>query len=126
MLADLIATASLHWPQSPCRGREHVKIVNEARMDELSGGKPRIEAWALGRRCEVLISPGRVGRQPRRQICRLLVHEFGHLAGRRHSTRRNSVMFPVIEDLAANAPECRKYGTTVFSFVSSGHLTRSR
>jgi hypothetical protein len=69
------SVASNYWPQSPCHGREVVRFV-----DELA---PGLEGWAAQDDCTVQVLR-RVDRYPAHE-CQLLIHEFGHLAGREHT-----------------------------------------
>jgi hypothetical protein len=54
---------------------------------------PRV-AQAVQPGCLVQLSP-RWRTWPHPMLCSILVHEVGHLAGRRHSTNPHSVMYPV-------------------------------
>jgi hypothetical protein len=100
-VADAVTpTARRAWPGSRCAGRERVRVDNPglAARSALVGGR-RLLGYAIGapflphRRsanCLVII---RAGMTPLR-TCSVLAHEFGHLAGRRHT--RTGIMAPTV------------------------------
>lgn len=45
--------------------------------------------------CKMWLDPA-IGKLPEGQQCAVIVHEFGHMRGHKHSTRPRSVMFPMI------------------------------
>jgi hypothetical protein len=103
-VADAVAPiARRAWPGSRCAGRERVEVDNrrlyaQARGDALARGE-RLLGYAVGapflrhRRSEACLVVVREGMMPRR-VCSVLAHEFGHLAGRRHT--RTGIMVPYL------------------------------
>lgn len=107
MLAEAVAVAAMHWPASPCHGRERVVLVSVAKMDRVST-TPRSWGWAIGPRCTVLVALQRVPHASTRYLCRMLVHEFGHLAGLEHTSDPRDVMNHKVRDIRADTPDCWK------------------
>jgi hypothetical protein len=90
-LAQAAAVAGAQWPDSRCRGRERVIWTSQ---DELDAAHPGAGAAADAsvRDCTVRLSErARSWSGPR--TCALLQHEFGHLAGRAHSSDPMDVMY---------------------------------
>lgn len=103
-LRQAIRIADAHWPTSPCRGRQQVIGITPAVADAY---RPGVLAYApADGSCRVWVAWQRLAGYPTRLRCRLLVHEFGHLAGRGHSTRPASVMYPTLMDLRVNTLDC--------------------
>jgi hypothetical protein len=101
--AAAVPIARRAWPGSRCAGRERVTVDNrglaaEARREGLIRGQ-RFLGYAVGapflrhRRSEDCLVIVRAGMSPQR-LCSVLAHEFGHLAGRRHT--RTGIMAPRI------------------------------
>lgn len=95
--AVLIADA--HWPASPCHGRERV-VVAPALIP------PGALAYTPPGGCTVFVEWRRMRGMPFREKCRLLVHEFGHMAGFGHRSDLASVMYPTLMDVATNTLDC--------------------
>ncbi len=53
---------------------------------------PHLLSGAETDRCRILINADLADDMPRAMVCTLVVHEWGHLAGREHSPDRDSVM----------------------------------
>lgn len=100
--------AQARFPASPCSGHTAIVAVSPQRLDQLA---PRAEgmhpiAAADPRRCVVYVAFRRMHQQLLRFKCRVLVHEFGHLAGLGHSTDPRSVMYPITQDIPINSLAC--------------------
>jgi hypothetical protein len=54
---------------------------------------PHLLSGADTERCRILLNADLADKMPRAMVCTLVVHEWGHLAGREHSTDRSSVMY---------------------------------
>lgn len=84
-LAARVAAAT--WPSSPCHDREQVLWRRGRDLDALypaQAAEARIVGLALqDGSCRVLIAIDRLSPYLR-DVCRLLAHEFGHLAGADH------------------------------------------
>lgn len=104
-LPRAIAVADAHWPASPCHGREVVVPTDQAGLTAL-GEPARVGAAAVRGSCKVLVVWDDWARGAARLKCRMLEHEFGHLAGRDHSMNPASVMFPMVQDVGANSEDC--------------------
>lgn len=101
--------AESFWPGSPCAGREQIAVVPQAMgTDEFSGQDVRVWGMALNSDpfCRVVIDS--ITPDDRVMLCYVLAHEFGHLAGRNHSTDPDDLMFPALlkppPQCAADAP----------------------
>lgn len=94
-LGAALPVARAAWPNSPCRDREQVAFV----APELSNGEIELQGEhgaglaMMDGSCRVYISLEPLTGY---QLCALLTHEFGHLAGREHSSDPRSVMFPTV------------------------------
>ena len=64
----------------------------QAQWTELT---PGVLAQVQRGRCRIQFSPA-IRHYPFRWFCTVVVHEYGHLAGRSHSTNPRSVMFPFL------------------------------
>lgn len=108
MPAGLYEAARSSWPGSPCAGREDVTIMDRAAFDAAMG-QPGIggHAWYDGS-CRVLIAADQLtyltSEAGRAAVCTLVAHEFGHLAGYRHSDDPADVMWP--EGNRPSTPAC--------------------
>jgi hypothetical protein len=90
VLAQAAAVASAHWPSSRCRGKESVVWTPQAQLDAAHPGEG-VAADASAKDCDVRLSEAaRHWSGP--MICALLEHEFGHLAGRAHTSDPTDVM----------------------------------
>lgn len=106
-LAAAIAVASAHWPQSPCRGREVVIGVTRRQVDEAQPGQEAGAYALLDGSCTVMVAWEAWHGSLMRLRCRVLVHEFGHLAGLVHNSNPRSVMYgDALPDIAANSWDC--------------------
>lgn len=84
-------TASAQWPGSKCRGREVVAWVPQVVLDATHAVRG-LAGDALRATCTVrVVASARTWPGPR--LCALLQHEFGHLAGRRHTRDPRDVMY---------------------------------
>jgi len=112
-LTQAIAVADAHWPDSPCKGREIV-LPADAALSVRYGAGETAAAFSDPYLCRVWVRydllPTRV---PTWQLrCRLLEHEFGHLAGWRsttgqyHSDNIRSVMYPILQNDYHNSLDC--------------------
>jgi hypothetical protein len=95
MLAASIAVALAFWgPAPPPCTVESVRVV------DFAGGEWGV-AWVGGPTCPIEI-------QTRRwkwwELCATVVHEYGHVYGRGHSSDPDDVMAPFLSD---PAPMCR-------------------
>lgn len=101
-LTRAIAVADAHWPASPCKGREVVIPADQATIDQFVPGAGSVAtSW-----CRVFVNWGLWAHYPARHKCRMLEHEFGHLAGHGHSLKPASVMFPIVFDVGINSLDC--------------------
>ena len=94
-----IAVADAHWPTSACFGNHQITWASNGPVGEYGEG--------LVGGCAVTIFwdtiPVDGYRQQLRMLCTLLEHEFGHNAGREHSSNPRDPMYPY---LVRNAPDC--------------------
>lgn len=90
-LGRALPVARAAWPDSPCTGREYVafKAPDLVEDGQLSYFGDTGDAYALPQGCRVYISTSVLSGY---QLCALLVHEFGHLAGQGHSSDPESIM----------------------------------
>lgn len=89
----------------PACGQPHVETSTPEDYEAEHGtgvfdGEP--EAWADEERCTIVINP-RYKLRTAVKRCHVIVHEWGHLAGREHSENPRSVMYA--EDLVAEGLE---------------------
>lgn len=100
------AIADSYYPASACHGRAVVVPVSESRFTDYwqDGGEAGMLSVVGDCRVEVVWS--RWKDYPWRDVCRALVHEYGHLAGLQHSTDRTSVMFPGVFDIPQGSLRC--------------------
>jgi Matrixin len=80
-IAHFVPVARSLWPGSPCAGRESIAVVDAS--DGWVG-----HAYRDACRVEVLRTVRRG-----QWLCKVLVHEFGHLAGYDHVNDRGSIMY---------------------------------
>jgi hypothetical protein len=107
-----IKIADDHWPNSPCHGRITVSTATEADLIE-AREPPTTGAWADPPTCHVYVVWSKFRNKLMRVKCRMLVHEFGHLAGYTynntdtyHSPNRRSVMYFQVLDVPYNSLDC--------------------
>src|SRR4051812_9004641 len=85
-LAQFLPIARAAWPGSPCAGRETVHLAANAALRAqapvIAGPGEALNGMAEAATCEVWLSSSMTART----FCTVLVHEFGHLAGREHTT----------------------------------------
>jgi hypothetical protein len=107
-LARMEAIADARYPASPCHGRTVVMTVAPQRLDRMSPDFKRLHpiAAAQSSTCHVYVAFQRMHQQLLRFKCRVLMHEFGHLAGLGHSTNPHSVMYPITQDIPNNSLAC--------------------
>jgi hypothetical protein len=84
---DLLPVARAHWPDSPCAGREVVAVTRGLRT--VQGDPAMGMAWVGDGGCRVEIRSGLTDYE----LCTVLVHELGHLAGQAHSDDPASPMY---------------------------------
>lgn len=98
-IAAYAPVARAAWPGSACAGREQIEVVAEieARPDGIDAAG---EAWES--ECHVRVEADLTGSG----LCRILVHEFGHLAGLDHDPHPESVMHATTT--ASIVPACDK------------------
>jgi hypothetical protein len=112
-LPQAIAIADAHWPDSPCQGHVAVIPADKATVDALVPGAGSVATSF----CRVLVNWDAWARYPARQKCRMLEHEFGHLAGYSHAMDPTSVMFPMIFDVTAHSSDCaRAFPSSVVAY----------
>jgi hypothetical protein len=91
-LAAYLPIARAAWPGSPCTGRENVHLAGDdilrAQAPAVAGPGAALNGVATPETCEVWLAGG----MDARTFCTVLVHEFGHLAGREHTTTPGDVM----------------------------------
>ena len=91
-LAQYLPIARAAWPGSPCAGREQVHLGGDvalrAAAPAVAGPGEALNGMATPQTCEVWLS----ARMDARTFCAVLVHEFGHLAGREHVATLGDVM----------------------------------
>jgi hypothetical protein len=91
-LAAYLPIARAAWPGSPCAGRENVHLAGDAILrteaPAVAGPGGALNGIATPETCEVWLASG----MDARTFCTVLVHEFGHLAGRQHTTTPGDVM----------------------------------
>lgn len=120
------AIADSYYPTSPCHGRVVVVPVSQAHLDTFWPGFDS-GMVAVAETCTVEVSWSTWDGAPWRQVCRGLVHEFGHLAGLGHSTNRASVMFPTTFDIAQGSERCwRAFYDTEGALYSRRELAHAR
>lgn len=100
------AIADSYYPTSPCHGRTVVIPVGPARIVDYWHGTSDMGAVSTPVGCRIEIDWTRFADQPWRVACRLLVHEYGHLAGLGHSPDRSSVMYEQLFDIAQGSERC--------------------
>jgi hypothetical protein len=98
---ELLATARAPWTGSPCAGREVVAVVPNGTLDDVTGVRVSARAFQDGS-CRLALTD-RVIHDPVR-LCFVLMHEFGHLAGRDHSDNPADVMYG--QGFYNNQPAC--------------------
>jgi hypothetical protein len=106
--------ASEHWPTSGCKGREQVRVAPTAQLlaRTLSADEPGTlimgAAGLRDPRCVVYLN-GDVPRWSPALLCLVAEHEFGHLAGHKHSTTPDDVM----NAIDGRSPDCEEaFGIT--------------
>jgi hypothetical protein len=91
-LQQFLPIARAAWPGSPCAGREAVHLAGDAALraqaPAIAGPGESLNGMAEPDTCEVWLSSTMTART----FCTVLVHEFGHLAGRGHTTTPGDVM----------------------------------
>ena len=91
-LQQFLPIARAAWPGSPCAGREQVHLASDAALraqaPAIAGPGESLNGMAEPDACEVWMASG----MSARTFCTVLVHEFGHLAGRGHSDAAGDVM----------------------------------
>jgi hypothetical protein len=92
-LALFLPIARAAWPGSPCAGREAVHIQADtllrAEAPLVTGdGNSMLDGMAAPETCEIWMA----GDLSALTFCSVLVHEFGHLAGREHTDTPGDVM----------------------------------
>jgi hypothetical protein len=91
-LQQFLPIARAAWPGSPCAGREAVHLAGDAALraqaPAIAGPGESLNGMAEPDTCEVWLSSTMTART----FCGVLVHEFGHLAGRGHTTTPGDVM----------------------------------
>lgn len=92
-LAAFLPIARAAWPASPCAGRESVYLAGDAALRaqaaSLTGHTGDVlNGMAAPETCEVWLASGMTAGT----FCTVLVHEFGHLAGRQHTTAPGDLM----------------------------------
>jgi hypothetical protein len=92
-LAMFLPIARAAWPASPCAGRETVHLQSDtllrAEAPLVTGdANSMLDGMAAPERCEVWMA----GDLTALTFCSVLVHEFGHLAGREHADTPGDVM----------------------------------
>jgi Matrixin len=91
-LAQFLPIARAAWPGSRCAGREQVHLGADAALraqaPALAGPGESLNGIAEPDTCEVWLASA----MSARTFCTVLVHEFGHLAGRGHTTTPGDVM----------------------------------
>jgi hypothetical protein len=92
-LGRFLPLARAAWPGSPCAGREVVHLAATARLATeapalTTNPGDMLEGMAAPATCEVWMAAG----LDTLQFCVVLVHEFGHLAGRDHDHVPGDVM----------------------------------
>jgi hypothetical protein len=93
-----LSVAEQAFGRPPC-GIPRVEVSTPARYQRAHGtayfddGEPL--AWADEDRCAIVINPNvaRLAVRTAVKRCHVIVHEWGHLAGREHSENPRSVMF---------------------------------
>jgi hypothetical protein len=91
-LARFLPIARAAWPDSPCAGRELVHLAGDtalrAEAPFIAGAHEGLNGMAAPETCEVWLSSA----MSAQTFCTVLVHEFGHLAGRLHTTEPGDLM----------------------------------
>jgi len=91
-LAQFLPIARAAWPGSPCAGREQVRLSGDTALRAVApaivGPGEAPDGMAEPQTCQVWLSSA----MDARTFCTVLVHEFGHLAGRDHTATPGDVM----------------------------------
>jgi hypothetical protein len=92
-LTAFLPIARAAWPGSPCAGREAVHLAGDealrANSLALTGHAGDVlNGMAAPETCEIWLTSGMTART----FCTVLVHEFGHLAGREHTAASGDIM----------------------------------
>jgi hypothetical protein len=114
-----VTIADARWPDSPCHGHERLQLT--ATDDGSQAAGEDMYGFAVPDTCTVYLNWARVRPLSMRLKCRLLMHEFGHLAGREHREDPRSVMFPALLDLPSGSSVCgRAFHEDFYVWVSVG------
>lgn len=96
-LGQVLPTARAAWPGSPCAGREEIAITDTLPPGASEGSLGA--AATFGGRCLVVLKPVLLQPGWGYELCVAVTHEFGHLAGFRHSDDPADLMYPLLDDV---------------------------
>lgn len=102
-VARAVQIADSAWPDSSCRSQQQVTLADLSGYDDLQAGDRTLGIAFMDGSCVVQLDSARLNafRDAPMVLCTVLVHEFGHLAGLRHSDDPADVMFPTIGKVPA-------------------------
>jgi hypothetical protein len=87
------------WPQGTCIGQERIVVADLTFRDPDPTDQLNILGFVDGSgSCELALDTAYLISLTPALTCTLIVHEYGHLRGHKHTDDRHDVMFPIIRE----------------------------